>query len=320
MGSTLIYDGSRSNTIMRAFALLVVLVIMTSSLAGCIEFFTPQDPGEDGETDNGTDSGTGSEGGAPGTQPTEPGGTTPSEPAQPSEPGGEPTGGSGSGSGGSGSGSGSGSESEIAPPKEQRQSSPSEIDRPGEYALLPKGTSNSAASTPVPTWAKDQTWRYRSNVPAIAQSCVFKDEVTSVADTLFEVGVNRLTRTQVDCGERSGDKETGIARAHGDLMEVESDGYVEHELVFPLEDGKKWRYMRKGNATVDVTVDHVAAHLWSGQLVEAWHVTLQYSTGSVRIEKWYGVEAENYLREEIWATIGSAPTLITEVDLVSYAG
>lgn len=296
-----------------ALSLLVATAMMMS---GCVEFFTPQaDDLDDTQTDETGDD------------------TSQSGDAGDSTSADDGTGsGSGSGSGSSGSSGGSGStepepteneteepdEPEAAPPNEQLQDSPEDIDRPGEYAMLPKGNANSAVTTQVPTWSDDARWTHRTKTYA-GTSCDQKTTVVG-SDTFYEVPVFLVDQEVSNCGERGGQTADDQPRWKDHLMKINEDGCVDHELVFPLEDAKRWRYRPcSSNTTIDVTLDYKPNYLYNLKSVAAWHVMMTYASGSLTIEKWYGIEAQNYLREEVWVEIEGVPTRMVETDLLSYS-
>ena len=262
-----------------------VLILLVVALAGCTNPFRPT-----GEDNGSTDT--------PGPTSPPPDGTTPTEGASPPR---------------------------VAPPTEQFEERPEDIDREGEYALLERRTPHSEATWSVPAWPIDATWRYRHHVPTapgtIACDPETADKVLARANA-WEIEVYRIERAQYDC---SSDEVASTERFNHtvlDILQLDDDGYIEHAYFFPLEDGKRWRFMRLNGVLVDVEATHEPGYLWSGGVAEAWLVEQVFpGQGDVHIKQWVGVDARNLLRKEVWAEDESGvPLLVFTSELVSYSG
>lgn len=218
-----------------------------------------------------------------------------------------------------------GRENNVVPPKEQRVDDPDDVDRPGEYALLEPAEKKSDATWKVPTWKTGDTWRYRHHIAA-GTTCdpETEDEVTGTG-TSWEVDVYHVERTEIDCkdGSTVGTKELEFTKS--DLLEIAHNGYIEHVLLFPFEDGQRWVFARddgRGGASKATAIARYEANYqWPGttELVKAWRVIVEYEgEGEVEVKYWVGVDQKNVLRREIWAEENGVATLWFSTTLESY--
>lgn len=270
--------------------LLGVLLVLSILTAGCAG------PGTDGPGDgNATDGGDGADGDATGSP-----SPTPTQTRQDQPP----------------------------PPDQQRVDDPDEVDRPGEYAILPRASDHKDESWSVPSWKKGDAWRYEHKVHAAAGGGVTVEVTDKVSGTgtIWDTDIYLLTRTEHDCKAEGGDCERRLNFTQADLVEIEDNGYIEHTFVFPLQDGKRWVFARSdgkgGVSKVHAEARHVPDYLWPGttKQVEAWRIVLEYEgEGNVEQKYWVGVDQKNTLRREIWAdSQGGVPQMVFSSTLKTY--
>ncbi len=210
---------------------------------------------------------------------------------------------------------------EIAPPSEQHEEDCRDVDRAGEWCERP-WTARSDRKSAAPLWRAGNRWRYEVEVPLAAASMKcnmeHEDQVTGTGSSAG-LAVYALDRIQFDHKECDGSvlRESPINYTRSDLLLVRDDGYIEHEFVFPLEDGKRWMYRIAGNATVEAELRFVPGYRHGLSFVDAWQVSLLYSRNGIEVYKWFGEAAKHRLYEEMWADVDGVKTLVSKVTLTS---
>lgn len=185
---------------------------------------------------------------------------------------------------------------EAAHPDAQWVESPSDLECPGQISVVDQGEGQ---IWEVPEWSVGDWWRYRveTHGPTIDCQIDFENELIGPGNH-NEVAVYRLESITYEC---SGD----LIEATQDNVTVESlsgiheDGFVTHDVRFPLREGKNWQWVDRadgGTERIHVEATFMDDYLFEGEPVAAWHVV---STGPEAIrEQWWGTHAQALLYEE----------------------
>lgn len=209
-------------------------------------------------------------------------------------------------------------EPEPAPPGEQRKQRREDIERPGEYAITAEGA---GARWDVPAWKRDDTWRWRVLVAGGTQCAAEMEETVTGTTRDGDVPLYALDNRNYECDDATPYRESRLQRTAEHLTRYGADGYIDHELLFPLRDGKKWVYMNSDEALTEAAVAHRPNHVFDLQVVEAWRVTFHYtgrchSDGDcqeITKQQWYGVDNQHLLKEEIYIDGAAAPAVVVEL-------
>ncbi len=188
-----------------------------------------------------------------------------------------------------------------AHPDDHRVESRDEIRCPGHYAILDPGGGN---TWEVPSWEEGDWWKYQRNQDGTCHELFM--ETVSGTDTAWNQSIYVVDIEASDC---DGTLENAFAqnRTQHSLSEFagarwnegSGHGYINHNVVFPLNEGKRWAYMNAARNVVDVDVSYRPNYLFGTEMVEAWYVHVEID--QVEIDQWYGVEERNLLYEE-WRT------------------
>lgn len=265
--------------------LLLALIFLGTAFAGCLGERSGGDDDEDPDD----------------------GGTPPADGALPSEPGTEEP---------------EREPSDVAPPSEQRVADPSELEKPGQYAILPRASDAKDREWSVPDWTTGDTWIWENSSP-FTPGDTTRDELEVIgSDEAWEIGVYEVEKIHTD---KDGDaREPEAAHyTHASLVELHDDGYIEHVHLFPLEDGKRWVYAvpAAGGGITKVTAEarHVPDHMWKTERIEAWSIRAEYEGDSnLEVRQWVGVDQKNLVHREFWADLEGVPTNIVSTTLETY--
>lgn len=190
----------------------------------------------------------------------------------------------------------------AVPPKEQKVDSKDDIRCAGQYTITNEG---SGKSWSVPEWEVDDWWHYESKAVVGGTAC--KQENRSVQDTtgkMFGLDIYTMEVEPLDCdGEPEPDEDPFERnRTQKDLMKIHDDGYVDHQVFFPLREGKSWVYMDSIGRMIEVSgVSHEENYLHPEMgLVEAWKWEWNTSTedSEMDVEEVWGVQARNLIDRE----------------------
>ncbi len=213
-----------------------------------------------------------------------------------------------------------------AHPTNQQVASTDDLRCPGNYVILDEGSGN---TWNAPTWEVGDWWYYEMealNGQTMNLQCVyqFKETVTDINSTMG-VPVYQLKVENFDCdGEPAKDRNgeptepRWINRTKESFMQLYNDGFISHDLIFPLLDNKQWKYRNqakdKDRQIVDASLTHQPNFVFDGAPHETWRVNLEWAN----IEKtvWWGVEEQHMLRDEIW----SGTILAARTDLIDHSG
>ncbi|MBW3581622.1 MAG: hypothetical protein KY455_00845 [Euryarchaeota archaeon] len=159
----------------------------------------------------------------------------------------------------------------------------------------------------VPVWEVGDTWRYEYVPEDHEEVCkgipdpkpfLSRDEVVGEGtrhDLEAEPEIYRVRSFIHDCeGGPIGERDRDHLKAH--LVPLDDDGSWEQKMLFPLEDGKRWRYHPPGGVEVTAEASHVPEYSWNGRTVQAWKVHLASEAAEETF--WFGVTAENILFKE----------------------
>jgi hypothetical protein len=284
----------------------IALLVMVTLLAGCLD--NPADDPASGGGNGGDDrppaggGNTPAAGGDGGSGPNDPGSNgTGSEPGE--DPPSTPTG--------------------PAHPSTQRKDSVDEITRPGEYAEREKRPGSTDAQWTVPSWSTGDWWRWKVGT---GTNCIaeLKETVTGTGNHLG-VALYTLRNDNLHCGNGDVYKESSLNRTRAHLTRFAADGYIDHELLFPLADGKRWVYMNAGSELVELEVTHRPAYTFGLETVEAWQITSTFNgrcnengCDEITRHQWYGVAKKHLLKEEIYVNNAVAPSVVIELLASSY--
>jgi hypothetical protein len=274
-------------------AFSVVLVAFTLMLAGCLVI--PENETMPGEDSPMTGGGQASE---------EPGSDEDAD-----DPSDDPNGqnkdnGNGDGSNGNGSnGGGSGDEehdSDLAcyeharprpaHPSEQEVDTEAQLRCPGHYLIRSSG---SGETWQLPTWNVGDWWYYEhEGYDGVGTQCTYHSKETVISDDagLHGVPIYSIEIEMFDCDGEPLDHDVRIEnRSQDSLMLIQDDGFIQHNLLFPMREGKSWTYLanscRDGECT-QVTVDEVSYSDGSGVLsnLEKWSLTWSFTGGSNQVD------------------------------------
>jgi hypothetical protein len=208
----------------------------------------------------------------------------------------------------------------AAPPLQQRDH-PEDLDRPGEFAILPKREGATDATWEVPTWEKGYWWRYENrhneyhslcdydnSAPALAEQIIYQ-EVTDVgemtgSDPDWTLPVYELDTTRICTNQPITNLELNYSQDHltfvRDTEGHRLHGYTAHKLLFPLEDGKQWVYVGDNRRFYQAEVTYHPEYDFNGEPTEAWQVTVKFErSGRTIVEHtYYGVEVGWIIRQE----------------------
>lgn len=213
-----------------------------------------------------------------------------------------------------------------AHPDNHEVGSTSDLRCPGNYVILDGGSGN---TWNAPTWEEGDWWYYEMealNGQTMNMQCAFRyKETVMEINTSKDVPVYQLKKEIFDCDGEPAKNSNGepaepqwINRTKESFMQLYSDGFIQHELIFPLVDDKKWKFRNQAKADdrriVDANLAHQSNFVFDGASHEAWRVNLEWA--SVERTIWWGVEEQHMLRDEIW----SGAILAARTDLLDHSG
>ncbi|MBW3581621.1 MAG: hypothetical protein KY455_00840 [Euryarchaeota archaeon] len=190
---------------------------------------------------------------------------------------------------------------EPSPPQEQEKSNPDELERPGDYALLPyRKDRDTTVRLDVPEWKTGDRWTWTWDVLAPCQAGPGGSEVPyeysdKVGLMRWEHGVAAydVERT-VTCGEETASQHD-LTFLEEHLVPIEDDGYVARLLLFPLEDGKRWIWMNGDGHNHTSEISYLPQYIWNGKVVTAWKVVSEHESGRFVQERVFSDHADNLL-------------------------
>ncbi len=153
-----------------------------------------------------------------------------------------------------------------AHPGEQQKDDPNAVLCPGEYAITDEGTGE---GWEVPEWDTGDWWRLEFHnypgppcSPSADYSRPWYRETVQGSDTAngedWAVEVHEMEVTTALCMEESmTSEELTRTKPHLNKIGEAGKGYVEHELLFPLADGKKWVYRDSNGDRVEAEVAYL---------------------------------------------------------------
>lgn len=197
-----------------------------------------------------------------------------------------------------------------APPGDREEDSPEDVDRPGEYALLPyRADRDEDARLEVPTWGAGWSWTWslwhvgQESIPGCGLPTSQRPGYThAYAGTGQAEGIDvyTLEETGFDCaGETTRETTANASRDH--LLQVDPSGMVEWHWIFPFEDGKRWLYQNSRGHNITVEMTWLEAYEHDGETVKAWRAvsTDTESDSNTTNTFWFGEAARNMLLREI---------------------
>jgi hypothetical protein len=275
-------------------AFSVVLVAFTLMLAGCVVIPENQTAPGDDSWDAGSN---GDAVGEPEPDPVDPPGE---DNGQDSDKGSDGNGANGDGPNGNGSDDEGQGGSDVAcheharprpaHPSEQEVSSEGDLRCPGHYLIQSTGTGE---TWQLPTWQVGDWWYYEhEGYDGVGTQCTYHSKETVIADDegLYGVPIYFIEIKMFDCAGEPLDHDPRIEnRSQESLMLIQDDGFIQHNLLFPMREGKSWTYLanscRDGECT-KVTVDDISYSDGSGVLsgLEKWSLTWSFSGGSSEVD------------------------------------
>lgn len=306
-------------------ALIAILIALVMVLAGCLQVPDSMDGSDDADTADDQQLQDGTNGAQETGEPPQ------GREGEDRDDGNGDDGGNGGNDDGNGNGNGDGNGDngnetegechehdppEPAHPKDHRVQSSNELRCPGHYVILDEG---SGATWNAPTWQPGDWWRYRMTVYTPAPMCAYEFKETVIqTDTHMGVPVYEIQIENFDCdGDPAGDPYT-LNRTQDSFMKLTDSGFINHEYLFPLVDGKEWKFRNNAKnedrQIVDATLAHQQNFFFDGGTNEAWRTIMTWS--SLERTIWWGVDAQHMLREEIH----SGGTLATRTNLIDHSG
>ncbi len=295
---------------MRAVHIVALLLLVATPLTGCLE--VPDGKPEPGEESDRFDQSDSSQDGQTGS-------SDPS--AGDDKEGRNDTDGEGNAS--SDASNGEADDGRVAaPPPLQQQDHPEDVVRNAQFAFLPKRENATDARWELPSWEVGYWWDFEYRHEEYHSLCDetgqnpdlpeqrWRQEVKDEAEVNgtqpdWSVPVFTMELTQFCADEPPGSFE--INRSQDHLTRIHSSpphrerhhGHIEHETLFPLEDGKRWVFMGDNHRLKEAEVTHRPDFNFSGESVEAWEVTITWEqVGKRTLRTYFGVEVGWILRQE----------------------
>lgn len=213
-----------------------------------------------------------------------------------------------------------------AHPENHQVGSTNDLRCPGNYVILDGG---SGTTWNASTWQEGDWWYYEmkfldTNTMTMQCGMQFKETVLGT-NASMGIPVYDMKVENFDCdGEplRGSNGETAEPRrsnrTQDSFMQLHDDGYIDHNLIYPLIDDKNWKYRNQARdedrQIVDANLAHQPNFFFDGGTNEAWRVTLEWA--SVERTIWWGVDAQNILRDEI----RGGGVLAAQTDLLDHSG
>lgn len=190
-----------------------------------------------------------------------------------------------------------------AHPTEQQVESEDELQCPGQFVILDEGD---GPEWELPNWDVGDWWLYehrdhRGHCERMKETVVDDSkEILDVPVYTLEIQRYRMCTLSED-----GDPTTQN-RSQDSLMHITQEGFIRHDLVFPLREGMTWLMagncedgcvvMQMREVTFIPEFDH------DGQTLEVWHTEWSFDrpNGEVVFKKWWGVEHKALLKEQMW--------------------
>lgn len=168
-------------------------------------------------------------------------------------------------------------------PDEQEKESLDDIECPGDFVITHEGTGEGWTG---PTWKTGDWWKYEAYGDGIGcepgdqyehpwiQESVEGTATVRAPGQEWEVPAFDVEQVAVSCNDEEEEVET-VARTQEQLTLIEDSGpavgYIEHELLFPLTDGKKWTYMDLDRDLIEVEATYLGE---SGGYNETWQINM----------------------------------------------
>ncbi len=295
----------------------VLALMLTATMGGCLDLGEPRD----GATEGDATTGAGDDDGTAGSAGTETGTATDAQ-----------TDGDGAGEAGETNDTSPSDERppedrEPAPAEEAEAPTEDDLDRPGEYAMRPsREDRRTDVVAAAPAWTDGDTWSYELDHLGWDYACTLGDppqpatqhpvqqHTVSSSTTVRGLDAYRTTLSYTDCAGRTSDPFT-VNRTHSDLEPIGDDGYVGHNLKFPLEDGKRWAYLDRFSKKVGVEITYVDAYEWDDKTTPAWHVVSTTEDGQTSwTHRWFVESVENLVLLEVHVNESDATSCIDRVD------
>lgn len=204
----------------------------------------------------------------------------------------------------------------AAQPREQRVDGKDDVRCPGQFTVTQQG---SGPAWDVPAWETADWWRYETQIPGYSACHQKEERVVATDGSRSGVLVYQMELEKFDCdGEPQGNGLATLYRTKEGIMELLQDGFIEHQAVFPLKEGKQWVYMARNGHLVEIgSVTHDTSHLFGTKTVEVWHVewTVKTDRGTVEFEQTWSVDVKNLLEERMTVSSSMGP-IVVETTLI----
>ncbi len=170
-----------------------------------------------------------------------------------------------------------------SPPDEQEKENLDEIECPGDFVITHEGLGEAWAG---PTWEPGDWWKYEAHGEGIGcepgdqyehpwmQESVEGTATAGEPDQEWEVPTFDMKLVSVTCDDEEQETEHAMrTQEHLTLIEDAGPavGYIDHELLLPLTDGKKWTYMDLDYDLIEVEATYAGE---SAGYNETWRIIM----------------------------------------------